>query len=63
MVNWFEVAGCDSYISFCDGEVGEGSGGVNAICSQPEVPDDVIYGDDVDTFQFHGKKIIMLLIQ
>ena len=26
--------------SFCDGEVGDGSGGVNAICSRPEVADD-----------------------
>ena len=31
--------------SFCDSEVGRDSGGVNAICSRPEVPNDVIYSD------------------
>ena len=29
---------------FCDGEVGDGSGGMNAICSLPEVAGDVISG-------------------
>ena len=37
--------------SFCDGEVAGGSGGVNAIFSRPEVIDDVISCDDVETFQ------------
>ena len=31
--------------SFRDGGVGDGSGGVNAICSRPKVPDNVIYGE------------------
>ena len=31
------------------GDVGDGSSAVNAICSRPEVPDDVICGDDVHT--------------
>ena len=33
--------------SFCDGEV---SGGMNVICSRPEVDYDVISIEDVDTF-------------
>ena len=36
--------------SFCDVEVGDGSGGMNATCSRPEVADDVISGIYVDTF-------------
>ena len=27
------------------------SGGMNAICSQPEVVDDVIFSEDVETFR------------
>ena len=37
--------------SFCDGEVGDGSGGMIAICSQSEAADDVISGEDVETFR------------
>ena len=36
--------------SFCDVEVGDGSVGMNAICSRPEANDDVISIKDVDTF-------------
>ena len=36
---------------FCDGEVGDGSGVVNAICSRPEVADDVIYCEDAEMLQ------------
>ena len=55
MVN-FEVASSSnvrdfSKRSFCDGEVGDGSGGVKAICSRPKVADDVISGEDAETFQ------------
>ena len=28
-------------MSFCDSEVGDGSGCINAICSRPEADDDV----------------------
>ena len=35
--------------SYCDGEVG-GGGGVNTICSRPEVADAVISGQDVESF-------------
>ena len=35
--------------SFCDGDVVDGSCGINAICSRPEVVYDVISGRDVDT--------------
>ena len=38
---------------FC-GEVGDGSGGMNAICIQPKVGDNVISGTDVDTFQCYA---------
>ena len=38
--------------SFCDGEVGDGSGDTNAICSRPEVADNVISGTDVDSFRY-----------
>ena len=31
-------------ISFCRGEAGDGSGGMDTICSRPEVADDVISG-------------------
>ena len=40
--------------SFCDGEVGDDSGGMSAICSQPEVADDVISSIDVDTFLYYA---------
>ena len=36
---------------FCDGEVGGGSGDVNAICSRPEVDNDAISREDVATFR------------
>ena len=39
---------------FCDDKVGDGSGGVNAICRRPEVPDDVICGEDAATFREYG---------
>ena len=42
-----------SKISFCHGEVGDGSGGMNAICSRLEVADDVISGIHVDTFRYY----------
>ena len=35
--------------SFCQGEVDEGKGCMNAICSRAEVPDDAISGTFVDT--------------
>ena len=35
---------------FCDGEVGDGNGGMNTICSRPEViGDDAISGEDAGT--------------
>ena len=37
--------------SFCDAEVDDGSGGVNAIYSRPEVTNDVVSGWDVATFR------------
>ena len=40
--------------SFYDGEVGCGSGGMNAMCSRPEVADDVISGTDVGTFRCYA---------
>ena len=54
MVN-FEVTSSSSFRdfperSFCDGEVGDGSGVMNAICSQPDVADDVISSYDAETF-------------
>ena len=36
---------------FCDGEVGDRSGGVNTICSRPELADEVISSEDTETFQ------------
>ena len=39
---------------FCDGEVGEESGGVNAIWCRPEVVDDVISCEDADIFQAYS---------
>ena len=36
---------------FCDCEVSEGSGGVNATYSRLEVADDVISGEDAETVQ------------
>ena len=49
----FEVASFSSFRDFskrfyCDGD---SSGGVNAICSRPKVADDVISGEDAETFQ------------
>ena len=35
---------------FCESVVGCGSGSATAICSRPEVANDVIFGFDVDTF-------------
>ena len=46
MIENFEVASCNS-----DAEVSGGAGGINAICSRPEVADDVISGYDVETFR------------
>ena len=37
--------------SFCDDEVGDGSGGMNAICSRPEVADDGISCENAVAFQ------------
>ena len=53
-----EVASYSSYRDFpkrlfCDGEVCDGNGGVNTICS-PQVVEDVLSGIDVDTFQFYA---------
>ena len=36
---------------FPDAEVGGGAGGINAICNRPEAADDVISGDNVETFR------------
>ena len=52
----FEVASSSSFRDFpkrlfCDGEVSDGIGGVNAIFSRPEVADDVISVEDPETFQ------------
>ena len=33
-------------LSFYHGEVGDGSGGMNAMCSRPEVSDNVVSGTD-----------------
>ena len=49
----FEVDSSSSYRkflkgSFCDSEAGDGSGDLNAICGQKEIPDDVIYGEGVE---------------
>ena len=58
MVN-FEVASFRSFReflkrSFCDGEVSDGSGGINTICSRLKAADDVISGKDVvDTFKYY----------
>ena len=40
--------------SFCDGEIGDGNGGMNAICNQPEEADNVISGEAVDTFRYYA---------
>ena len=40
--------------SFCQGEVGEGISGMDAMCSRSEVADDVISGTDVDTFRYYA---------
>ena len=50
----FEVASSSSFRDFpkrlfCDGEVGDGRGGVNKIHSRPEVADDVISCEDAET--------------
>ena len=34
---------------FCHGEVDDGRGGMNEICSRPKVPDDAISGAVADT--------------
>ena len=52
----FEVASSRSFRDFrkrlfCDGEIGNGRDSVNAICSRPKVADDVIFGEDAETFQ------------
>ena len=49
----FEVAISSSFRDFpkqlfCNGEVSDGSDGVNVICSQPEVADDVLFGEDAE---------------
>ena len=54
----FEIASSGSFIyfpkrSFRDGQVGDGIGGMNAICSRPEAPDDDIYGENVETFMHY----------
>ena len=53
----FEVASTSYLVSdifqncwFCDDEVSSGNGGANVICSRPEVADDVISDENVDTF-------------
>ena len=51
-----EVASSSSFWDFlkrlfCDGDVGDGGSGVNAICSRPEVADDVISGEDAENFK------------
>ena len=56
IVENFEVASSSSLRDFlkqlfCDDKVWDGSGGVNAICSQPEIADDDISGEDAETFQ------------
>ena len=52
----FEIASSISFRfkkSFCDSEVGGGVGSVNAICSRPDVDDDVISGQSVDIFRYY----------
>ena len=39
--------------SFFDGEVGDGSDGMNVIYSRPE-GDDVIFSENVDTFRYYA---------
>ena len=53
---YFEVASSSSFRDFpkrlfCDGEVGDGSDGMNTICSRPQVAGDVISGEEAETFQ------------
>ena len=36
---------------FLDAEAGGGAGGINVICSRPEVADDVISGCNVENFR------------
>ena len=56
MVN-FEVASCGIFRDnleniFPDAGIGGGAGGINAICSRlPEVADNIISGNNVDTFR------------
>ena len=55
----FEDASCSILRDFpkrslCHGEVDDGKGGMNAICSRMEVADDVIAGTVVDTFQCYA---------
>ena len=40
----------------------DGSGGMNAICSPPEVADDVMFGKDVDTFRFYAIENLLVII-
>ena len=52
----FEVASSSSIrdfpkLLFCDREVGSGNSGMKVICSSPEVADDVISGENAETFQ------------
>ena len=54
----FEVASFSSFgnfpkRSFCDSEIDDGSSGMNAICSQTEVADDVIFSGNVDAVQYY----------
>ena len=58
MVN-FEIASSSSLQdfpkrSFCDSEIGDSSGGMNAIYSQPKVADDVISMQVETTLWFDG---------
>ena len=40
--------------SFCHGEIYDGRGGMNAICSRQAVADDVTSGNDVKTFRCYA---------
>ena len=56
----FEVASSSNFqnlpkMSFCDGEVSDGWDCTNAIFSRPEPDDDVISGEDVDTFKHYTR--------
>ena len=47
----FKCASFSIFRDFFDGEVDDGSGGMNVICSQQKVADDAISGKDVRTFR------------